>query len=73
MIRGDFFNVFFYDYRVTVNLGDNVVTSRGHLILNENLADNMWHKITLTLIGKQLNVTHAGQTTHCTAEQIHCI
>lgn len=54
----------FFNCRITVNLGDDIATPRGHLVLENNLADNRWHTVKVILVGKLLNVSVHGQTFH---------
>ncbi|KAL9985316.1 hypothetical protein ACROYT_G007705 [Oculina patagonica] len=57
--------------RVTINLGDDIPTPRGHLVLGDNLADNYWHTVKLKLVGTQLNVSLRGQKYHTVLQSKH--
>lgn len=54
----------FSHYRITVNLGDDLATATGDLLLDDNLADNYWHTVKLKLVGRHLNVSLRGQKYH---------
>lgn len=54
----------FFHPRITVNLGDDLATPTGDLLLEDNLEDNYWHTVKLKLVGRHLNVSLHGQKYH---------